>query len=156
MMVFYDIFVILALSIAAALSNSRGAALCALAYTAASIFAWSPAFDYFSPNYSYIHIFYAIIFGYFISHVKREFHPALGLGTCSLFHLFVAADYLFYPNIDTIINVNYLFAHVILVTCLIYLSTKKVDDDGDSDPNVTHIINRVWHMSRIVKRLQRV
>jgi len=135
MLIFYDILVILIFALVVLRSKSREAAFCVLAYAASSVFAWSPAFDYFSPYYSYIHIFYAMIFGAFITKLRANFYSALALWICVIFHLVASIDYLFYPYVDTIIKVNYIYFHIALVFCLIHLSTKKGNNnDGNSNP----------------------
>lgn len=156
-MILYDALAILIFTLTAIRSKSRVAAWCVLAYTASVIFAWSPIFYLISPSYSYIHTLYAIIFALFIPIVTPNFFAALGLALYAGFNLIVSIDYIFYPRIDTIISSNYLAMHMVLVVCLMYLSTRKVDNaNGDSDPVINNIIDRLGYLSCSFKRLQRV
>ena len=150
----YEILVLILFAMASWRSKSRYAAYCMLAYFITFVFSYSPIYDMLTPSYSYIHIYYAMIIFAFIPIVSSSFYAACGLALYGLFNLIISIDYLFYPPLGIITQTEYMVLHTALVFCLIYLSTKKGDNSGNSTPISHHNINSVESLKCTTQHIQ--
>jgi hypothetical protein len=146
--------IIITLFCLALLSNKQQVAISMSAYCMTVIYACAFLGD--SAPYD-DHIAYAALCVPFILISNKL--GAYGLAVYSAFNLFVAFDYLIYPNIDTILSSNFTLIQMVLAFCLILTSlTGRHNGDRLHTTTIENCINRLgglWCSSTCTQKMER-
>ena len=81
------------------------------------------------------HVIYGVIFIPCIYFATIRLAEAMVVYT--IFHFFVAVDYVFFAKVDTFISLDYNFIQIVLALSLIYIGTRRVDNEFTSSNRFT-------------------